>query len=136
HYRNGKDEAVLLLLDYPTPQLAEQHLRHLELVISPAAHQAGTTIQRKGTLRSLVLRPPSASYAVELRSAINYETVITQNEPHQTATDPPLLSTLAKIMIGTLAFMVVTVALGIAFGGVRVLTKIFFPGKVFDRPEQ
>ena len=26
-------------------------------------------------------------------------------------------------------------ALGIAFGGVRVLTKRFFPGKVFDRPE-
>lgn len=136
HYRNGKDEAVLLLLDYPTPQLAEQHLRHLGLAISPAAQQAGTTIQRKGTLLSLVLRPTSASYAEELRSAMNYETVITQNEPHQTATDPPLLGTLAKIMVGTLAFMVVTVALGIAFGGVRVLTKIFFPGKVFDRPEQ
>jgi hypothetical protein len=24
---------------------------------------------------------------------------------------------------------------GIAFGGVRVLTKRLFPGKVFDRPE-
>src|SRR5260370_153643 len=32
--------------------------------------------------------------------------------------------------------MVVAVVLGVAFGGVRVLAKIFFPGKVFDRPEQ
>jgi hypothetical protein len=32
--------------------------------------------------------------------------------------------------------MVAAVVLGIAFGGVRVLTKIFFPGKVFDRPNQ
>ena len=32
--------------------------------------------------------------------------------------------------------MVAAVVLGIAFGGVRVLTKRFFPGKVFDRPEQ
>jgi len=26
--------------------------------------------------------------------------------------------------------------LGAAFGGVRLLTKMLFPGKVFDRPEQ
>jgi hypothetical protein len=31
--------------------------------------------------------------------------------------------------------MGVATALGIAFGGVRVITKRLFPGKVFDRPE-
>jgi len=135
-YNKGKDEAVLLLLDYPTPQLAEQHLRHLELAISPAAKQAGTTIQRKGTLLSVVLKPSSAAYADTLHSAVNYETVVTQNEPHQTVTDPPILTTVAKIFIATGVFMVIAVVLGAAFGGVRLLTKIFFPGKVFDRPEQ
>jgi hypothetical protein len=136
HYRSGKDQAVLLLLDYPTPQLAEQHLRHLEQAVSPAAKEAGTTIQRKGTLLSLVLKPSSPAYGDALHSAVNYETVITQNEPHQTVTDPPLLSTIAKIFIATGVFMLIAVVLGAAFGGVRVLTKIFFPGKVFDRPEQ
>jgi hypothetical protein len=67
---------------------------------------------------------------------MNYETNVTWNEPHQTITDPPLLSTIAKIFIGTGVFMVVAVVLGVAFGGVRILAKIFFPGKVFDRPEQ
>lgn len=136
HYRRGKDQAVLLLLDYPTPQLAEQHLRHLEQAISPASKQSGTTVNRKGTLLSLVLRPSSATYGDALRSAVNYETVVTQNEPHQTITDPPLLTTVAKIFIATGVFMVIAVVLGAAFGGVRLLTKIFFPGKVFDRPEQ
>jgi hypothetical protein len=136
HYRKGKDEAVLLLIDYPTPQLAEQHLRHLEQAISPASKQAGTTIKRKGSLLSLVLGPSSATYGDAVRSAVNYETVVTPNEPHQTVTDPPLLSAIAKIFIGTGVFMVVAVVLGVAFGGVRVLAKIFFPGKVFDRPEQ
>jgi hypothetical protein len=28
------------------------------------------------------------------------------------------------------------VVLGIAFGGVRVVTKRLFPGRVFDRPNQ
>ncbi len=136
HYRVGKDEAVLLLIDYPTPQLAEQHLRHLEQAISAAARRAGTTIERKATLLSLVLRPSSVAYGNTLRSAVNYETEVTWNEPHQTVTDPPLLSTIAKIFIATGVFMVVAVVLGAAFGGVRVLMKIFFPGKVFDRPEQ
>jgi hypothetical protein len=75
-------------------------------------------------------------YGNTLRRAVNYETEVTWNEPRQTVTDPPLLSTIAKIFIATFVFMVVAVVLGAAFGGVRVLTKIFFPGKVFDRPEQ
>jgi len=136
HYRAGKDEAVLLLIDYPTPQLAEQHLRHLEQALSPATKQAGTTIERKASLLSLVLKPSSAAYGNTLRSALKYETEVTWNEPHQTVTDPPLLSTIAKIFIATGVFMVIAVVLGAAFGGVRVLMKVFFPGKVFDRPEQ
>src|SRR6266478_2047575 len=135
-YRNGKDSAGLLLLEYPTPQLAEQHLRHLEQALSPAAKQAGTTIERKASLLSLVLKPSSAAYGDSLRSAVIYETEVTWNEPHQTVTDPPLVTTLVKIILGTGLFMVVAVVLGVAFGGVRVLAKIFFPGKVFDRPEQ
>jgi hypothetical protein len=135
-YRNGKDSAGLLLLEYPTPQLAEQHLRHLEQALSPSAKRAGTTIERKASLLSLVLRPSSAAYGGSLRSAVIYETEVTWNEPHQTVTDPPLVTTLAKIILGTGLFMVVAVVLGVAFGGVRVLAKIFFPGKVFDRPEQ
>jgi len=136
HYRAGKDEAVLLLIEYPTPQLAEQHLRHVEQAISPAAKQAGTTIERKASLLSLVLRPSSSAYGDSLRSAVKYETEVTWNEPHQTVTDPPILTTLVKIILSTGLFMVAAVVLGVAFGGVRVLAKIFFPGKVFDRPEQ
>ena len=39
-----------------------------------------------------------------------------------------------KILI-TAIFLGVATGLGIAFGGVRVLTKRLFPGKVFDRPQ-
>src|SRR5258708_2936290 len=41
-YRAGKDEAVLLLIEYPPPQLAGQPLRHLEHTPAPAGTQAGT----------------------------------------------------------------------------------------------
>jgi len=135
-YRTGKDDAVLLLIDYPTPQLAEQHLRHAEQALSPEALQAGTSIERQGSLLTLLLRPSSAAYAKSLRSAIHYETEVTWHQPKQTITDPPWTTILGKIIILTMLFMVVAVVLGVAFGGVRVLAKVFFPGRVFDRPQQ
>jgi hypothetical protein len=136
NYQKAKESAVFLLIDYPTPQLAEQHLRHLDAVLSPAEKQAGTTVERKGSLLSLVLRPPSAAFAAELRSGVHYQTEVTWNEPTHQLTDPPWVVILGRILIFTLLFMGLTVAVGAAFGGLRVLLKTFFPGKIFDRPGQ
>ena len=132
----GKGNGILLLIEYPTPQLAEQHIHHIDEVIPAAAKQAGTEIERKGSLLKIVLAPSSAEYAKNLRDAVGYETQVTWNEASQAATDPPITSTLVKIIMGTGAFMIAAVVLGIAFGGVRVITKKFFPGKVFDRANQ
>jgi hypothetical protein len=132
----AKGSGVLLLLEYPTPQLAEQHIHHLDEVIPAAAKQAGTEIERKGSLLKMVLSPNSVEYAKSLREAVDYETQVTWNEAGQAATDPPITSTLVKIIMGTGVFMVAALVLGVAFGGVRVVTKRFFPGKVFDRPNQ
>jgi len=134
-YKGGEDEATLLLLEYPTPQLAELHLRHLQRALADAKLTT-SSIERKGSLLSIVLAPTSAEYAAKLRDSVNYETTVTWNEPSQSATDPPIMSTLVKIFIATGVFMVLTIAVGIAFGGVRVITKRLFPGKVFDRKNQ
>jgi hypothetical protein len=135
-YRNGVDSAGLLLFKYQTPQLAEQHLRHLEQALSPEAKQAGTTIERNASLLSVIMRPSSAAYGNSLRAAVNYDTTVTWHEPKHTLTDPPWATMLAKIIIATMLFMLVAVVLGVAFGGLRLLAKIFFPGKIFDRPDQ
>jgi uncharacterized protein DUF6599 len=135
-YRAGKDEGVLLLLDYPTPQLATYHQKHLELGLTEMSKLAETPIERRGSLLMMVLSPSSQAYAEKLRKSVNYETQVTWNEPAHTITDPPWARVLINIFIGTGVFMVAAVVLGIAFGGVRVVTKIFLPGKIFDRPER
>jgi hypothetical protein len=135
-YQMGKDGGVLLLIEYPTPQLAEQHIHHLDEVLPATAKQTGTVIERKGSLLSMVLSPSTPEYAKSLREAVDYETQVTWNEASQTATDPPITSIMVKIFIGTGVFMVAAVVLGIAFGGVRVVTKRLFPGRVFDRANQ
>lgn len=133
-YASGANHGGLLLIAYPNPQLAEQHLRHLSVVIPGSP--ANGALERKGSVLSMVIAPSSKAYADKLRKSINYETQVTWNEPSTTATDPPIVSTLVKIFVGTGVFMLVALVLGVAFGGVRILTKRFFPGKVFDRPEQ
>jgi len=125
----------LLIIEYPTPQLAEQRLRHIQAVLATKPALADITFERKGSLLSVVLSPASPEAAASLRESINYQTSVTWNEPSQTLTDPPWLLVVKNIFVGTLAFCGIAIAVGIAFGGVRVLTKRFFPGKVFDRPE-
>jgi hypothetical protein len=135
-YHHGREAGVLLLIDYPTPQLAELHMRHLETAVSDEAKTAGSVIERKGSLLSVVIAPSSPAYAESLRSAVNYETQVTWNEPSATATDPPWAVVLYRIFVGTGVFMVMAVAFGVAFGGFRIFIKRLLPGKVFDRPEQ
>jgi hypothetical protein len=133
-YQNGREGALLLLIDYPTPQLAELHLRHLEPALADVV--SGASVERNGSLLSVVLGPSSSAYAQKLHAGVNYHTQVTWNEPSQTATDPPWALVLYRIFLGTGVFMVAAIAFGVAFGGFRVFVKKLLPGKVFDRPEQ
>jgi hypothetical protein len=135
-YHRGRDGGVLLLIDYPTPQLAELHSRHLETSLAETPSTAGTKIERRGSLLSMVIAASSPDYAENLRSAVTYQTQVTWNEPSQTATDPPWAIVLYRIFVGTGVFMIMAVAFGVAFGGFRIFVKRMLPGKIFDRPEQ
>src|SRR5262249_12800738 len=46
-YRSGRNEATLLLLEYPTPQLAELHLKHMQRAI--LALKNDSSVERKGS---------------------------------------------------------------------------------------
>jgi len=135
NYRGAHGSGTLVLLDYPTPQLAEQHLHHLEQALPESAKRAGVNVERKASLLSLVFGATSAEYARAMRDAVNYETQVTWNERGQKATEPPIMLMMYKIFLFTGLFLGVATGIGIAFGGFRVIVKRLFPGKVFDRPE-
>jgi len=134
-YQGEHGSGVLLLIEYPTPQLAENRLHHLEQALPAAAKHAGVNVQRKASMLSLVFAATSAMHAQAIRDEVNYATEVTWNEPHQTATDPPLVYMMFKIFLFTTLFLVLATVAGIAFGGFRVLIKHWLPGKVFDRPQ-
>jgi len=146
HYNTPSGEATLMLISYPTPQLAAEHLRHIE-----AAHQltrqptsgiseiggSGTFFdKRTGPIVAVVSGGISDSDAKALLGRVNYEANVTWNTPSESSQVHELYSLILNIVVlcGILAGLAVVA--GVAFGGVRILVKRFYPDKVFDRPEQ
>ena len=130
-----RQDEVLLLVEFPTPQLAEQQLHHLQPLLAAKPEFAGTTVERDASLLSLVLSPSSPEMAAKLRQAIKYDTAITWNEPSTTLTDPPWLLVLKTIFIASFAICAFAAVAGLIFGVFRLAMKRLFPGKVFDRSE-
>lgn len=133
-YQGEKGGGVLLLILYPTPQVAENRLHHLEQALDSAAKAAGVTVERKASMLSLVFGA-APLHAQAIRDEVNYETQVTWNEPSTTATDPPLVLVLFKIFVFTTMFLIVATVAGMFFGGARILIKHWLPGKIFDRPQ-
>lgn len=133
-YRAGRETVGLLLLEYPTPQSAGKHQKHIESTLAGIAQGTDVSVRRTGSLLSVVL-PPAGTPAEQeaLLDAVRFETNLTWNEPSSTFTDPSWPVIVVNTMIGTGVFLVGAVVFGIAFGGLRLLTKRLFPGKVFDR---
>lgn len=133
-YRSGGETLALLLVEYPTPQLAGKHQKHIESTLAEIAKGSTSTVLRKGSLLAVIL-PPGGTAAAQksLLDTVRYETNITWNEAAARATDPPMPVIIVKTIIGTGIFLSLAFLLGVAFGGFRLLIKRFFPGKVFDR---
>ena len=144
-YSTPSGEATLMLISYPTPKMAADHLLRIE-----AAHQAsaaqpgvsnaessGTFIpKRTGPLLAIAAGPISDNDAKSLLGRVNWEASVTWHQP----TDNPQVRDLYMLILnivvlcGILAGLAVVA--GVAFGGIRILMKRCYPDKVFDRPEQ
>ncbi len=136
---NGDGDALLFLASYPTQQIAaakfDAMLRRFP-IDPPEGAAAGQTVlygKRTSTLVALVAGAPSRAAADALLDQINYESDVTWNEPPQKLTDPTITSVVVGAILGTGTVMLLAVVAGIGFGGFRLIVKIFFPGKVFDR---
>ena len=137
----GKDE-TLLIASYPTQQIAamkfDAMLRRFEFD-PPGEVPSDRTVlfgKRVSSIVAVVAGAPSKKAANALLDQVGYESQVTWNEPHQSLTEPGIGNMIVGAFVGTGAIMVLAIAAGIGFGGIRVVVKIFFPNKVFDRDKQ
>ena len=141
-YSTFSGEATLMLIYYPTPQLAADHLRRID-----PAHQrklgessianAGTFFDKKsGPIIAIAAGPISESDAKDLLGQVNYEANVTWNVNTSFDKNKDLGTLLVNIILLCFILGAMAIVAGVAFGGIRILAKRFFPERIFDRPEQ
>jgi hypothetical protein len=144
-YSTPSGEATLMLISYPTPKLAAEHLRRIEAARQTAQPQGGVSSaenagsfadKRTGPIVVMVSGGVSDNDAKSLLGMVNYEATVTWNTPSDNPQARELYSLILNIVVlcGILAGLAVVA--GVAFGGIRILMKRWYPNKVFDRPEQ
>jgi hypothetical protein len=143
-YAATAGEATLMLIEYPTPQIAADRIRRIDAAHQIPQPQPGVTSivdvgpffdARTGPIIVIAAGPLSKSEARSLMSSINYEADVTWNENTYVSKKDNLANFLFNAII--LCGIVVGLALvaGVAFGGLRLATKRFLPDSVFDRRE-
>jgi hypothetical protein len=143
-YAVNAGESTLMLIEYPTPQMAAERLRQIDASHQLTQQQPGVVPildvgpffdTRTGPILVIAAGPLSKSEARALMSSISYEADVTWNENTYVSKKDNLANFLFNAII--LCGIVVGLALvaGIAFGGLRLLVKRFFPDSVFDRRE-
>jgi uncharacterized protein DUF6599 len=145
HYDTPSGEATLMLIYYTNPQVAIDHFRRMDPAHPHAPPQPGvSTIEdagtflykRTGPMIAVVSGPTSAKDSRALLESVSYEANITWNQATENREAHDLYLLVLNVVILCAIVGGLAVVAGVAFGGIRILMKRFFPDRVFDRPEQ
>lgn len=144
-YSTPSGVSTLMLIEYPTPALAADHLRRIDAAHHAAPPQPGVAAienvgpffdKRTGPIVAIAAGPLSQSDAQTLLGAVNYDATVTWNENTYFDKKNNIANLLVNIIILCIIVGALSLAAGVAFGGARVLLRRFFPGPVFGRADQ
>ena len=140
-YTTARGTATLMLVEYPTPQIAGERLRVFEtLNQNPAAApdpslQPPFAMKRTGPIIAVIAGEVSPVEAKSLLAVINYDADVTWNQNTVFDKKNNVANLLVNIIVLIGIILGFALIIGVAFGGVRLLVKRFFPGRIFDRAE-
>ena len=137
-YRVDGRELNLLIADFPTPQVAQKRLVDLQQLyhLNPAAADGNPSplfAKRSITLLAIVLGARTQAEADQLLSLVQSGSEVTWNEPTFQFKEPSIGAMIVGSIVGAGILCMFAVIAGVAFGGLRLVVKRYFPDKVFDR---
>jgi len=135
-YKISGADAKLMLISYPTPQIAATQLKQIQSAQQSHQLDSIVTARRTGPILVLASGPISVGDAKSLVSAVNYDADVTWNENTYFTRRDNAANLIVGVIILAAIVCGLSIVAGIAFGGLRVVMKHLLPGKVFDRPEQ
>jgi hypothetical protein len=143
-YTNKNGDATVMIISYPTPQIAADQMRKIDATHVPTQQQPGVATivdagpffdKRSGPLLAIAAGQITSSDARDLLSKINYDADVTWNQNTFFDKKNNLANLLVNIIILCGILMGLALIAGFAFGGIRIAMGRLFPGRVFDRPE-
>jgi len=131
-YQFGGDSASLLLIYYPTQQLAKKFLESGYQEYVAQNPNESVFFKREGPLVVLVLGSKSAEMATTLLDKVSYVSTVSWDPKAQ-----PL--SVSQMMLNIFTYigimLALTLAAGLVFGFLRIILKRMFPNRIFDRSE-
>ena len=132
-YSSESGPLTLMLVQYPTPQIAAERLR----VLQSAQQSSPKTllVRRTGPLVDIVSGAIGSDEAQKLLTSVNYEAEVTWNETTSLSKRDNIGNLILAVFALIGIILLISIIFGVFFGGIRILVKRFFPNRVFDRPE-
>ncbi len=139
-YSTPAGPATLMLIEYPTPAVAIEHLRRMEATYHTAQSQSGVNAienvgpffaKRSGPIIAVAAGPIPQTDAQTLLGAVNYEARVTWNENTYFDKKNNIANLLVNIILLCIIIGAISLAAGAAFGGFRILLRRYFPGPIF-----
>jgi len=140
NYNSSVGEATLMLISYPTPQIAGDHLRRIDAAYQQGSQSngAGRSNQdpqfqkpifdkRTGPIVVVVAGSLSQAEAKSLLASVNYDANVTWNENTYFTKKDNVANLLVNVIILCFIIMGFALVVGVAFGGIRILARRLFP---------
>jgi len=144
YYTTSGGGATLVLISYPTPQIAAEHLRRIDAAHQPppqsevasASASSGFFDKRTGPIVVIATGALSAEEGKALLAFVNYDANVTWNENTYFSKRDNLANLLVNIIY--LCGIIIGFALvaGLAFGGLRVFIRRVFLERFFGEKEE
>ena len=125
-YVSEGDDATLMVIEYPTPEIAGARLRAIEAA-NPKQDGATFQIKRSGPLVALVKGKISEGDAKSLLGRVNYEAEVTWNENAGNSKRDNIGNLVIAACILAGIIFLISVVTGSLFGFGRVVMERFFP---------
>jgi Family of unknown function (DUF6599) len=144
-YTASGGDAWLMLISYPTPQIAADRLRKIdEARQQPVAGGSAAMLpdtgvifdKRTGPIVVIASGALSQSEAKSLLASINYDANVTWNENTSSHEREDLFNLLINILILSAVLSGFALVGGVAFGGARILMRRFFPERGLGRGDE
>ncbi|MGB6877810.1 MAG: DUF6599 family protein [Candidatus Acidiferrales bacterium] len=148
HYRLAGHDSTLVVVDYPTPQIAADQLRQLKAQLgvittgtlattgnAVSANTGGSHLyaRRDSTMVALIANAPSAKAANSLLDQFNSGMILTWNTQVLETNQPSMVTIVIGTFVGAGEICAFALLGGVLFAGFRLLIKLLWPGRIFDR---